>query len=268
MKKQMIAGLTCASLLLAGCSGGGNKEVNKEKVKFGEIMNKGKSVFYVVSGDKPTKDSEIRYIVETDNGKQKSYTIDKELTLGDLKNKDDKEVLEKAQEMDKQNFEDFKSFLKESATNKINEINNQSEEHTTDKEELKWNKKALDKLSNMDYEKPEFRKVKIGVIEDETGNNTQQERFYNGGNAIGYKPTQKYDEIVGAGGVSDGIEYIKDNNQTHIDYNTPAGLSDVYDKTYVFMTSGKTTLTTKAGKNTKQVEFDEPSSKYVETIDE
>src|SRR5699024_9789553 len=129
MKKKfkVFTFILSTSIILSACSG--NSVGNKKEVKMGEMMNKGKHIFYVVSnqqdtkvdahgrfyeigedqdepmvGTKPSKDTYIDRIIETDNGEMKVYDAglnetfdgDKDnefIKLKDLKDKDDDEII-------------------------------------------------------------------------------------------------------------------------------------------------------------------------------
>lgn len=284
MKKKfkVFTFILSTSIILSACSG--NSVGDKKEVKMGEMMNKGKHIFYVVSnqqdtkvdahgrfyeigedqdkpmvGTKPSKDTYIDRIIETDNGKMKVYDAglnetfdgDKDnefIKLKDLKDKDDDEIIKMAKERDKENF-------KRQKKEKV--------------DTLRADNESTDRVENFKYKKPEKRDAKISVVEDESGNHTAIERFYLTQNGMGKEPLN----INHNGHMENDTEYFhkpEDLNRVFIEYDVNnVKPFKIYNKSYVGLgeKAGETMLITKVGDKTEKSKFDEPDSDYVE-IDE
>ena len=154
MKKVLGIALG-AGILLTACGSNGSPAANEKEVKFGEIMNKGKQISYYVKNyygeQTPTKDSEIRYIIKTDNGKVTSYNVEDEITLKDIKDKSDKEIIDLAKKQDKEFMDrrkkEEKNGIKDSLDNDKKNYNFVDE--STQKEYDEIVKKKMEEMREM-----------------------------------------------------------------------------------------------------------------------
>lgn len=113
MKKLLLISFS-AVLLLSACSFGSSSS-NKKEVKFGELMNNGKKVSFILKNKDeetaPDKDNPIVAYIFTDNGKSTTYD-DKngKYELEDMKDKSRDEILKIAKKRDKDNFKEQKRY--------------------------------------------------------------------------------------------------------------------------------------------------------------
>lgn len=268
MKKVLGIALG-AGILLTACGSNGSPAVKEESVKFGEMMNKGKQISYYVKNyygeQTPTKDSEIRYIIKTDNGKVTSYNVEDEITLKDIKDKSDKEIIDLAKKQDKEFMDrrkkEEKNGIKDSLDNDKKSYNFVDE--STQKEYDEYSKSAdkmLKELDNYEYKEPKERNLKLKVVEDGTGNNTEEERFYVVSHDFGSKePDEVYD----------------DGSHTYLSYDIGDGTMKIYDQNYAVLSDSdnedddeKDFLITPVSDKTEFSKLDEPDSKYVKVVDE
>lgn len=229
MKKVLGIALG-AGILLAACGSNGSPAASQKEVKFGEIMNKGKQISYVLRNydesttAAPNKDSSIIYILATDNGKVTKYRVNDVVTLKDIKDKSSDEIIELAKKQDK----------------KYMNIN-------------------AKRVAGYKYKEPEATKLKIKVVEDGTGNDTESERFF-----IVPHDTEENN--------SDQLVY-EDNNNVYSEFNSGAGTMKIYDTNYAFLEDTedddpKDFLVTPVSDKTEFSELDKPGSKYVKIADE
>lgn len=121
-----------------------------------------------------------------------------------------------------------------------------------------YDKKYKD-LKNLKYTEPKERNLKIGVVEDGTGNNTEKERFY---------AFPRYIDV-------DSYEFITDTKKINHHMFEMEGTHKnitVYDDKYAYLSSSETDddryyLATKVGKKSEKSALDKPDSKYVKRED-
>ncbi len=92
---------------------------------------------------------------------------------------------------------------------------------------LEDDKKTYNDLKNLKYTEPKERDLKIGVIEDGTGNNTEKEKFYT---FPRYIDVDSYKFITYVKKVNN---YIYEMEGTHKNIT-------VYDDKYAYLSTGKT----------------------------
>lgn len=279
MKKELLIGMVGTTLLLGACGNGstGNSSAEKKDVTFGEIMNKGKKVSFLVKNEDdeeyssessdsgtPTKDSIIEEYIFTDDGKQTIYRGNEETTLGDLKDKSDNEILKIAKKENEDLFNDWKETKIESIEYDLNDVSGEIESMNEDGDDqstpyYKGKQSALNNLKkekkeveNKKYTQPKERPVKIKVETDGSGNKTANEHFF---------IQTDYDED----GYKEDSDEIK---KIYTQFSLESFPVEIYDDSYGWV--GQTSedgdgenLVTKVGKKVKQVKLDQPDSKYV-----
>lgn len=273
MKKLLLISFS-AVLLLSACSFGSSSS-NKKEVKFGELMNNGKKVSFILKNKDeetaPDKDNPIVAYIFTDNGKSTTYD-DKngKYELEDMKDKSRDEILKIAKKRDKDNFKEQKKDIKVEAEEdyEIDEHNYKESVRNTgenssvtklQKGRFDDSKKAYNDLKKLKYTEPKERKLKISIIEDGTGNNTEKERFY---------AFPRYFDF-------DLNKFVTDTKKiNHYMYEMDEANKNitVYDDKYAYLSSSKKGsngyyLATKVGKKSEKSALDEPDSKYVKRED-
>lgn len=273
MKKLLMISFS-AGLLLSACSFGSDAS-NKEEVKFGDLMNKGKHVTFKVNNNEeetyaPDKNSPIDTYIFTENGKVTAYNSDGDTKLEDMKDKSYDEILKTAKKQDKKYFNkqrkgnghDAEIDYEKQKTN-YEEYKNNVRKYGSDlKKQQKGifdeSKKAYDKIKNMSYEEPKKRDVKIKVVEDGTGNNTEEEKFYT--TADGFDDDSGY------------IRFVHDTKTLNSNYSFKMKNSGdtvkIYDDKYAYLDNDedgddRNYLVTKVGDKAKSSALDKPDSKNV-----
>lgn len=273
MKKLLMITFS-AGLLLSACSFGSDKS-NQKEVKFGELMNNGKKVSFVLKNkdeeSAPDKDNPIVDYIFTDNGKSTTYhDNDGKYELEDMKDKSQDEILKMAKKVDKESLKkerkdvlvDAKNERDVQKTNYEQSIKKRGKDSSITKSEkrmLEDDEKKYNDLKNMKYTEPKERDLKIGVVEDGTGNNTEKERFY---------AFPRYIDV-------DSYEFVTDTkkiNHYMFEMEETNKNITVYDDKYAYLSSGesgedKYYLATKVGKKSEKSALDEPDSKYVKRED-
>lgn len=265
MKKELLIGMVGTTLLLGACSNGstGNSSAEKKDVTFGEILNEGKKISYVVQNDedseeyKPTKDSIVYSYIFTDDGKQTIYKGADETTLKDLKDKSDKEILDIAKKEEKKAFKDAKERDIASQERDVNELDQKIEHFKAEgddtkrfEELLQEDKDELEDIKNTEYKAPQERPVKIKVNTDGSGNNTANEWFF-------IKPN--YDES-GYKNSEDDLKNI------YSSYSLEQAPVKIYEDNYGWLGQNSDDpkfLITKVGEKVENINLDKPDSKYV-----
>lgn len=272
MKKLLLISFS-AGLLISACSFGGDAS-NKEEVKFGDLMNKGKHVTFKVDNNEeetyaPDKNNPIDTYIFTENGKVTAYNSDGDTKLEDMKDKSYDEILKTAKKQDKKYFKEQKKDNKVEAEEdyEIDEYNYKESVKNTGKNSsvtklqkgrFDDSKKAYDKIKNMSYEEPKKRDVKIKVVEDGTGNNTKKEKFYT--------TADGFDDDLGY------IRFIHDTKTLNSNYSYKMKNSGdtvkIYDDKYAYLDNDedgddRKYLVTKVGDKAKSSALDKPDSKNV-----
>ncbi|AVL76270.1 hypothetical protein CEQ12_00185 (plasmid) [Staphylococcus cohnii] len=274
MKKRFkILGLVfSSSIILAACDG--NSEADKKDVQFGEIMNNGQKVSFIIDNQDddvnyPTKDSYISSYIFSDDGKITVYNGNESSKLSDTQEKSDEDILKQAKEEDKKNFEDTKKENKESLEGYIDQNNSKIKsenikQHVKERssKENKSFQNDISKLENTEYKEPKERNLKIKVEEDETGNHASKERMYMIGN--------KFNEVKWQRG--NDIEYInkpKDLKSLYYEFDQHGNPKEVYDDRYAYLTNGEgLTLATKVSDKVEKTSFDKPDSDFIDVVKE
>ncbi len=265
LKKELLIGMVGTTLLLGACSNGstGNSSAEKKDVTFGEILNEGKKISYVVQNDedseeyKPTKDSIVYSYIFTDDGKQTIYKGADETTLKDLKDKSDKEILDIAKKEEKKAFKDAKERDIASQERDVNELDQKIEHFKAEgddtkrfEELLREDKDELEDIKNTEYKAPQERPVKIKVNTDGSGNNTADEWFF-------IQPN--YDES--------GYKNSKDDlKNIYSSYSLEQAPVKIYEDNYGWLGQNSDDpkfLITKVGEKVENINLDKPDSKYV-----
>lgn len=273
MKKLLLISFS-AGLLLSACSFGSDAS-NQKEVKFGEVMNNGKKVTFLLKNkdeeSTPDKDNPIVAYIFTDNGKSTTYNAnDGKYDLGDMKDKSQDEILKIAKKEDKETVErerkdvlgDARNDRDVQKTNYDESIKNDGKNASTTKQQKgvfeDYNKKYKD-LKNLKYTEPKERDLKIGVVEDGTGNDTEKERFYA---FPRYIDDDSYEFVTDTKTIN---HYMYEMEGTHKDMT-------VYDDKYAYLSSSDSGddgyyLATKVGKKSEKSALDKPDSKYVKRED-
>ena len=267
-----------AGILLSACGSNGSPAADQKEVKFGEIMNKGKQISYKVYADDNgtlSKNSELGYIIVTNNGKATSYNI-KDKTLKDLKDKSNNEIIDIAKKQDKESFEADKENYIQSAKENIKSRQKDVEEFSdeigeggvadSEKAQIPRVSKEIKDMEKINYKEPKARKLKIKAVEDGTGNETEEERFYL---VPPYFSEENYE------GKEGGLTYkFKNNKNIYLGYNTGAKTKKIYNQNYAYLSDTTDDLedadflVTPVSKKTEFSKLDKPDSKYVKAVDE
>lgn len=260
------------SLLLSACSSNGSSEANKEKVEFANVMSKGKQVTFRVDANEeetyaPNKDNPIDAYIFSDNGKVTVYNATDDTKLKDMKDKSYDDILELAKKQDKKRFENNKSDNEKDIENVLDTDKSNYEdsirtrgkksEITKDyKKMMETTQKKYEKYKNLKYEEPKQRDLKIGVVEDGSGNDTKEERFYT--------------TPDGFDGQED--EFIHDPEKLNKDYKyvmrSSGEIVEIYDDKYAYLDTDqegedRSYLVTKVGDKAKESALDKPDNKNV-----
>ncbi|MBX7841511.1 hypothetical protein K5B73_11770 [Staphylococcus warneri] len=274
MKKLLMVTFS-AGLLLSACSFGSDVS-NQKEVKFGEMMNKGKHVSFILKNkddeSTPDKDNPIVDYIFTDNGKSTTYhDNDGKYELEDMKDKSQDEILKMAKKVDKESLErEKKEYLGDARNDKDVQKTNYEEsiklrgkDSSITKQEkrmLESDEKIYNDLKNLKYTEPKERKLKIGVVEDGTGNDTEKEKFY------------AFPRYIDA----DSYKFVKDTKEINkvMMYEMEGTHKNitVYDDKYAYLSSSDSGddryyLATKVGKKSEESALDKPDSKYVKRED-
>lgn len=273
MKKLLMVTFS-AGLLLSACSFGSDAS-NQKEVKFGETMNNGKKVTFLLKNkdeeSTPDKDNPIVAYIFTDNGKSTTYNAnDGKYDLGDMKDKSQDEILKIAKKEDKETVErERKEYLGDARNEKDVQKTNYEEsvklrgkDSSMTKQEkriLEDDEKIYNDLKNLKYTEPKERKLKIGVVEDGTGNDTEKERFYA---FPRYIDDESYEFVTDTKTIN---HYMYEMEGTHKNMT-------VYDDKYAYLSSSDSGddgyyLATKVGKKSEKSALDKPDSKYVKRED-
>lgn len=274
MKKLLMVTFS-AGLLLSACSFGSDVS-NQKEVKFGEMMNKGKRVSFVLKNkdeeSTPDKDNPIVAYIFTNNGKSTTYDAQGgNYDLGDMKDKSQDEILKIAKKQDKENIKkQRKEYLGDARNDKDVQKTNYEEsiklrgkDSSITKQEkrmLESDEKIYDDLKNLKYTEPKERDLKIEVEEDGTGNDTEKERFYA---FPRYVDADSYEFVKDAKEINKVMMYEMEETNKNI---------TVYDDKYAYLSSSDTGedryyLATKVGKKSEKSALDKPDSKYVKRED-
>lgn len=274
MKKRFkILGLVfSSSIILAACDG--NPEASKKEVQFGEMMNHGKKVSFMINNqdddiNHPTKDSYITSYIFSDKGNVTVYNGDSTSKLSDVQEKSTKDILKQAKEEDKEYFKDSKKGNKNDLEDYIEQnksiINSEHEEQDLKDRRTKENenyKNDISKLEKIEYKKPKERDLKIKVNEDETGNHASEERMYVSGNEFNEIKRQNDNKI----------EYInkpEELNNLYYEFDQQGNPEEVYDNRYAYLTDGEgLTLATKVSDKVEKTSFDKPDSDFIDVANE
>ncbi|MCJ1788028.1 hypothetical protein [Staphylococcus warneri] len=273
MKKLLMVTFS-AGLLLSACSFSSDTS-NKKEAKFGEMMNNGKRVSFVLKNkdeeSTPDKDNPISDYIFTNDGKSTTYhDSNGKYDLGDLKDKSQDEILKIAKKVDKESLEkerkdvlgDARNDRDVQKTNYDESIKNDGKNASTTKQQKgvfeDYDKKYKD-LKNLKYTEPKERKLKIGVVEDGTGNGTEKERFYA---FPRYVDVDSYEFVTDTKKIN---HYMFEMEGTHKNIT-------VYDDKYAYLSSSETGddryyLATKVSKKSEKSALDKPDSKYVKRED-
>lgn len=260
------------SLLLSACSSNGSSEANKEKVEFANVMSKGKQVTFRVDANEeetyaPNKDNPIDAYIFSDNGKVTVYNATDDTKLKDMKDKSYDDILELAKKQDKKRFENNKSDNEKDIENVLDTDKSNYEdsirtrgkksEITKDyKKMMETTQKKYEKYKNLKYEEPKQRDLKIGVVEDGSGNDTKEERFYT--------------TPDGFDGQED--EFIHNPEKLNKDYKyvmrSSGEIVEIYDDKYAYLDTDqegedRSYLVTKVGDKAKESALDKPDNKNV-----
>ncbi|MEJ7437803.1 hypothetical protein [Staphylococcus warneri] len=274
MKKLLLISFS-AGLLLSACSFGSDAS-NKKEAKFGEMMNDGKRVSFVLKNkdeeSTPDKDNPIVDYIFTDNGKSTTYhDNDGKYELEDMKDKSQDEILKMAKKVDKESLEkEKKEYLGDARNDKDVQKTNYEEsiklrgkDSSITKQEkrmLESDEKIYNDLKNLKYTEPKERDLKIEVEEDGTGNDTEKEKFY------------AFPRYIDA----DSYKFVKDTKEINkvMMYEMEGTHKNitVYDDKYAYLSSSDSGddryyLATKVGKKSEKSALDKPDSKYVKRED-
>lgn len=273
MKKLLMVTFS-AGLLLSACSFGSDAS-NKKEAKFGEMMNNGKRVSFVLKNkdeeSTPDKDNPIVAYIFTNNGKSTTYDAqDGNYDLGDMKDKSQDEILKIAKKQDKENIKkQRKEYLGDARNDKDVQKTNYEEsvklrgkDSSITKQEkrmLESDEKTYNDLKDLKYTEPKERDLKIGVVEDGTGNDTEKEQFYA---FPRYIDDESYEFVTDTKTIN---HYMYEMNEANKNMT-------VYDDKYAYLSSSNTGedryyLATKVGKKSEKSALDKPDSKYVERED-
>lgn len=260
------------SLLLSACSSNGSSEANKEKVEFANVMSKGKQVTFRVDANEeetyaPNKDNPIDAYIFSDNGKVTVYNATDDTKLKDMKDKSYDDILELAKKQDKKRFENNKSDNEKDIENVLDTDKSNYEDSIRTrgkkseitkgyKKMMETTQKKYEKYKNLKYEEPKQRDLKIGVVEDGSGNDTKEERFYT--------------TPDGFDGQED--EFIHDPEKLNKDYKyvmrSSGEIVEIYDDKYAYLDTDqegedRSYLVTKVGDKAKESALDKPDNKNV-----
>lgn len=244
--KKLLFGAIVSTFLLTGCS----NVTNSKELKMGEVFNSGKEhISYVIdTSNNVEKDSYVDYVIVSKKGETKLYDMEEsKLTLGDFTKMDDNEIKEKALKVDKKSFNASKKSQLESIEDRIdsyNDLEEASKKGLGSKEsgERKKLEKEYNQLKNTKYKEPEFKKVKLEVFTDGSGNETEYERF----------------------------TFKRGNGD---DFFLSAALSvypfDIYDKRYAGVKSNRFDfhIITEVGDKVETPMLDSKDDKYVDEVD-
>ncbi|MDS3884625.1 hypothetical protein [Staphylococcus hominis] len=267
MKKVLGVALG-AGILLAACGSDGSPAANQKEVKFGEIMNKGKQVSFIVNNedglDKPSDDNKITKYIVSKNGKYTAYQSDRNTRFGEVKDKSFDEIVKMAKDQDKQFFDKEKN-------NEIYDLerfrDNFLEEFSGAKVERKIKRvnENVKELKKEKYKEPDTKDLKIEV---ETGDNNKEpklERFYMGARYF----KDDFDKSdTGKVKYMNTADELKNLNNTFTDgaYTMSEG-----DNTFAYLKNlddNDNFLVTKVGEKAEKSVLDEPNSKYVKKVKE
>lgn len=279
MKKELLIGMVGTTLLLGACGNSTENSDNeknkdakkveeKKEVAFGELFNNGKRITYKLENDDEqehlTKNSDVTDYYVTDNGKITSYKA-YDTTLKELNGKSDSEIIEMAKEQDKKYFEKSKKDTIEGLESNIEMAKKNlktdealgiyDEEHEKNKDSITNNQKNIEVVQKTKYEKPKERKVKIKAVEDETGNYTDEERFF----IVAHKFDYPDDD--------NKIKFVNDDDELskyYIAFKKSAPTIKIYDDNYAFLMNEQDKyLATKVSDKAKVSTLDKLKSKYV-----
>ena len=239
--KKLLFGAIVSTFLLTGCS----NVTNSKELKMGEVFNSGKEhISYVIdTSEDLEKGSYVDYVIVSKKGETKFYNMyESELTLGDFTKMDDDEIEEKALKVDKKSFNANKKSRLKDIEYRIDYYNDREKLDKEDLDAKKELEKEYKQLKNTKYKEPEFKKMKLEVITDGSGNETEYERF----------------------------TFKRENDD---DYVLPVSLItypfDIYDKRYAGVKSNKydTHIITEVGDKVETPMLDSQDDKYVDEVD-
>lgn len=271
MKKVLV--LSLSVLLLAACGLNNNPATNKKEIKFGDVMNKGKTVSFKLNNNEeetsaPDKNSPISAYIFTDNGKVKVYNSNGNTKMEDMKDKTYSEILKMAKKQDKEHFDKNKPIFTEKIKNDyetekenyeegIKLRGEKSDATQIDKRTMEEYEKTYRDLKNLKYQEPKERDVKIGVVEDGSGNDTKKEYFY----------------TTPDGFDNESYKFIHNPKNLNKDYvytmKSSGDTVKIYDDNYAFLDNDeyeddRAYLITKVSDKAESSELDKPDSKNVE----
>jgi uncharacterized lipoprotein NlpE involved in copper resistance len=266
MKKFFVL-MIVFCFILVGCSNSSNKS-NEKTVKMGEMLNSGEKVSFVVNSEEGIdKDSMVWYYVYTKDGKVTVYNSELGVKLGEVSKLSDKDLIERMKKEDKDYFEYSKSEKSKTWKNFI-------ETAGGDQKVIRGANKSLDALDKLSYKKPKTMDLKVKVITDGSGNNTEKEKLNVSINNILIEDGDR-DSLDS---LAKGFEYKYTNNTSSDNdvedyfntYDTVYGPIEVYDSKFVSLNSDEddSALVTKVGEKTTAIEFDDKNDENVSETEE
>jgi len=266
MKKFFVV-MIVFCFILVGCSNSSNKS-NEKTVKMGEMLNSGEKVSFVVNSEEGIdKDSTVWYYVYTKDGKVTAYNSKLGVKLGEVSKLSDKDLIERMKKEDKDFFEYSKSEKSKSWKNYI-------EDAGGDQRVVRGANKSLDALDKISYKKPKTMDLKVKVITDGSGNNTEKEKL----NVSINNMLKEDGDYASLDSLAKGFDYKYTNNTSSDNdvedyfntYDTVYGPIEVYDSKFVSLNGGEddSALVTKVGEKTKAIEFDDKKDENVSETEE
>ncbi|MCG1418875.1 hypothetical protein K4T86_11915 [Staphylococcus epidermidis] len=266
MKKFFVA-MIVFCFILVGCSNSSNKS-NEKTVKMGEMLNSGEKVSFVVNSEEGIdKDSTVWYYVYTKDGKVTVYNSDLGVKLGEVSKLSDKDLIERMKKEDKDYFENSKSEASKTWKDFI-------ETAEGDQRVIRGANKSLDALDKLSYKKPKTMDLKVKVITDGSGNNTEKEKLNVSINNI----FKEDGDRASLDSLAKGFEYKYTNNTSSDNdvedyfntYDTVNSPIEVYDSKFVSLNSDEddSALVTKVGEKTTAIEFDDKNDENVSETEE
>lgn len=213
MKKIAIFCLSVLFILTA-CGNKADKISNKEEVSFGEMMNNGTKLFFVVDseGESIGKDDQVHTVIKSQDGKITTYNLsntpvfdDKkmnDLSLGKVSKMSDKEIEKRAKKGHKLTMDNvgayslaLSNYIKNEDISTFDVLTDDTKfvtkkkdigKHTLDEQTKEFSQSDYDKSmkyvkkaqkENIFKETTQPYKLNIKVESDDSGNQTSNERF-------------------------------------------------------------------------------------------
>lgn len=210
MKKNLLKILPVVLLgvLLVGCSSSKSSSHDKSQdnktelakpknVKFAKLANSNQRYVWIVAekndNDSLGKDSIVDSVFVTKAGKTKfiavqngdsnlNYNIDSEVNMADLNKLNDQQIITKAEKYDKKVFDEQKKAGIQSYKDDIKSDQKALDNFYEDTiaAELKEAKQDLNKIEEMTYSAPQWKKLNIKAETDDSGNNISSEEVKTG----------------------------------------------------------------------------------------